>query len=165
MIISKVNFDLKYPFLGVHFTVTVDGKTKIGPTAIPAFWREQYGIYKNFQLGEFSEILLRQSTLFFSSDFNFKQLAIQEIQKYSKTKLVNLAADLVHNIDLSSFKKWGNPGIRAQLINITTKKLEMDFVFEGDHKSFHILNAVSPGFTCCLPFSEYVCDKIIEKIK
>ena len=26
--------DLKYPFLGVHFTVTVDGHTKIGPTAI-----------------------------------------------------------------------------------------------------------------------------------
>ena len=34
--------DLRNPFLGVHFTVTVDGRAKIGPTAIPAFWREQY---------------------------------------------------------------------------------------------------------------------------
>ena len=34
--------DLNYPFLGVHFTVGVDGAVKIGPTAIPAFWREQY---------------------------------------------------------------------------------------------------------------------------
>src|SRR3990167_1712987 len=33
--------NLKNPFLGVHFTVTVDGKIKIGPTAIPAYWREQ----------------------------------------------------------------------------------------------------------------------------
>src|ERR1041385_3758937 len=34
--------DLRNPFLGVHFTVRVDGRAKIGPTAIPAFWREQY---------------------------------------------------------------------------------------------------------------------------
>jgi L-2-hydroxyglutarate oxidase LhgO len=29
--------DLRNPFLGVHFTITADGKAKIGPTAIPAF--------------------------------------------------------------------------------------------------------------------------------
>jgi hypothetical protein len=40
----------------------------------------------------------------------------------------------------------------------------MDFVFEGDRRSFHILNAVSPGFTCCLPFSRYVCDAIGAKL-
>jgi L-2-hydroxyglutarate oxidase len=34
--------NLKTPFLGVHFTVTVDGRVTIGPTAVPAFWREQY---------------------------------------------------------------------------------------------------------------------------
>ena len=31
--------DLRNPFLGVHYTVTVDGHVKLGPTAIPAFWR------------------------------------------------------------------------------------------------------------------------------
>ena len=36
----------------------------------------------------------------------------------------------------------------------------MDFLFEGDARSFHILNAVSPGFTCSIPFSKYVCDHI-----
>ncbi|MBH0201865.1 MAG: FAD-dependent oxidoreductase [Nitrospira sp.] len=34
--------DLRNPFLGVHFTITADGKAKIGPTAIPALWRENY---------------------------------------------------------------------------------------------------------------------------
>ena len=33
--------DLRNPFLGVHFTVKEDGRAKIGPTAIPALWREQ----------------------------------------------------------------------------------------------------------------------------
>ena len=31
------------PFLGVHATVKADGHWKIGPTAIPALWRENYG--------------------------------------------------------------------------------------------------------------------------
>ncbi len=34
--------NLKNPFLGVHYTVTVDGHVKIGPTSVPAFWRENY---------------------------------------------------------------------------------------------------------------------------
>jgi L-2-hydroxyglutarate oxidase LhgO len=32
--------ELSNPFLGVHFTVIANGLSKIGPTAIPAFWRE-----------------------------------------------------------------------------------------------------------------------------
>ena len=35
-----------------------------------------------------------------------------------------------------------------------------DFVVEGNDQSMHVLNVVSPGFTCALPFSEYVCEKI-----
>ena len=34
--------DLETNVLGVHYTVTVDGKVKIGPTATPGFWRENY---------------------------------------------------------------------------------------------------------------------------
>ncbi|MFQ5483224.1 MAG: NAD(P)/FAD-dependent oxidoreductase, partial [Nitrospinaceae bacterium] len=44
--------DMRYPFLGIHFTQTVDGQTKIGPTAIPAFWREQYRGLQNFRWDE-----------------------------------------------------------------------------------------------------------------
>jgi hypothetical protein len=36
----------------------------------------------------------------------------------------------------------------------------MDFVIEGDGRSMHILNAVSPAFTCSIPFSKYVVDRI-----
>jgi hypothetical protein len=36
----------------------------------------------------------------------------------------------------------------------------MDFVLEGDARSMHVLNAVSPAFTCSLPFASYVCDHI-----
>lgn len=152
--------DLRNPFLGVHFTVTANGAIKIGPTAIPAFWREQYEGVENFNSRELIEILFRQAGLFFSSNFDFKRLAWEEIQKYSQSHLVSLASNLLQGTRRSQYKKWGPPGIRAQLLDIREKKLEMDFVLENDDQSMHILNAVSPAFTCAFPFAEYVCQKI-----
>ena len=152
--------NLHNPFLGTHFTVTVDGKSKIGPTAIPALWREHYSGLNGFKLEEFIDILLRQTGLFAFSNFDFKQLAWEEIQKYYRPRLVELASNLLKEVKLQNYKLWGKAGIRAQLLNVKEKKLEMDFVLEGDSKSFHILNAVSPGFTCALPFAEYVCEEI-----
>jgi len=152
--------DLRNPFLGVHFTLTVDGKAKIGPTAIPAFWREQYSGVNNFSLPEFYEIILRQLGLFAFSKFDFKQLAFDEIRKYSKARMANLASSLLNGVEKGSYTKWGKPGIRAQLLDIDEKKLIMDFVLEGDDQSMHVLNAVSPAFTCSIPFSKYVCEEI-----
>ncbi len=157
--------NLSYPFLGVHFTVTDGGHVKIGPTAIPAFWREQYRGYDNFRFSELADIVVRQMSLFAHSQFDFRKLAIEELRKYYRPHLVDLSKSLATGIDSANFRRWGRPGIRAQLLNIETKKLEMDFVLEGDEKSFHVLNAVSPGFTCSIPFSRYVCDNIVEKLK
>jgi L-2-hydroxyglutarate oxidase LhgO len=152
--------NLKNPFLGVHFTLQTDGSAKIGPTAIPAFWREQYQGFENFKPGEFFKILSQNAALLVSSDFHFAQLAVEEISKYSRRKIVDLASQLVTEIDPNKFKTWGKPGIRAQLVNTKTRKLEMDFVIQGDKTSTHVLNAVSPAFTCCLPFAKLVCDRM-----
>jgi L-2-hydroxyglutarate oxidase len=152
--------DLRNPFLGVHFTVREDGKVKIGPTAIPAFWREQYRRFDNFKFGEFVEVLFREAGLMLSSSFDFKKLAIEEIQKYSRPRLVSLASQLAHGVRLQDYTQWGEPGIRAQLLDIKARKLEMDFVIEGDERSTHLLNAVSPGWTCSISFSRYVVDQI-----
>ena len=156
--------DLRNPFLGTHFTVTVAGKTKIGPTAIPALWREQYQGMKNLCWSEMLEILARQCGLFISSNFNFKALACEEIRKRSRPHLVALASSLAEGVELNNYRTWGKPGIRAQLINIEERKLEMDFVIEGDQDSIHVLNAVSPAFTCALPFAEYVCDQVARHV-
>jgi len=152
--------DLKNPFLGVHFTVTANGKAKIGPTAIPALWREQYGGVENFRWSEFFEVAARGASLLAASNFDFKTLAIREMAKYSKSTMVSLARQLAEGVKPEHYQAWGKPGIRAQLVDIRNRKLEMDFVLEGDTRSMHILNAVSPAFTCSLPFSEYVCQQI-----
>ena len=152
--------DLRNPFLGVHFTITADGKAKIGPTAIPALWRENYEGLGNFKFGELIEVASRGLGLLTGAGFDFRRLAIEEIAKYSRSKMVSLASVLAEGVVERNYQQWGRPGIRAQLLDIRKRKLEMDFVLEGDHRSMHVLNAVSPAFTCSLPFASYVCDHI-----
>jgi L-2-hydroxyglutarate oxidase LhgO len=152
--------DLRNPFLGVHFTVTVDGHAKIGPTAIPAFWREQYAGLSGLSLRDFVEIAGLQCGLLFTAGFEFRRLAIEELRKYDRRHLVALAGALATDVKPEHWRRWGRAGIRAQLLDIRTRKLEMDFVIEGDKRSMHVLNAVSPGWTCSLPFASYVVDAI-----
>ena len=152
--------DLRNPFLGVHHTVTLDGRSKIGPTAIPCFWREHYRGVQNFRLGEFLEVVGREAELFIRNDFDFRKLAWDEMQKIYRPRLVRLAGELINGIRPEQYTKWGLPGIRAQLLDTETRKLEMDFKMEGDKESFHILNAVSPAFTCAMPFSEFTFQQI-----
>ncbi len=152
--------DLRNPFLGVHFTVKGDGHAKIGPTAIPALWREQYRGFDNFKFGEFVEVLFREAGLMMSSRFDFQKLALEEVRKYSRPHLVALASRLAHGVKPEHYTRWGKPEIRAQLLDIKNRKLEMDFVIEGDEHSTHLLNAVSPGWTCSIPFARYTVDQI-----
>jgi L-2-hydroxyglutarate oxidase LhgO len=153
--------NLKNPFLGVHYTITVDNIIKIGPTSIPAFWRENYNGWTNFRMAEMLNILIWEAQLFIRNSFGFRNLAIEEIKKYKRKYFTGLAAGMVQAIDEKGFKEWSKPGIRAQLLNIHTKKLVMDFVVEGDAYSTHILNAVSPAFTGSMPFAEWVVNNYI----
>ena len=152
--------NLEQPFLGVHLTVTVGGRVKLGPTATPAFWKEHYRGMANFRLAEMSEVVSREALFFLRDDFAFRRLAIRELQKYSRSHMVRTAGELAEGLKLEHFSQWGRPGIRAQLVNITKNKLVMDFCYEADENSFHVLNSVSPAFTCALPFTEHIFDQI-----
>jgi L-2-hydroxyglutarate oxidase len=152
--------ELRYPFLGVHFTLAVDGRVKIGPTAIPALWREQYGGLGNFRPAELLEIVRRGAALWLANAFDFRKLALRELRKASRRQLVRQASRLLSRpLDLRGWS-WDAPGIRAQLVNVREGGLEMDFRYEGDDRSFHVLNAVSPAFTCAMPFARYLFDRM-----
>jgi L-2-hydroxyglutarate oxidase LhgO len=144
----------------VHYTVTYDGSIKIGPTAIPAFWRENYQGFKKFDLFEMIEILLTEMKLFVLNAFNFRSLAIEEMKNYRKTFFINKAKSMVKSIG-SNFKPLP-AGIRAQLLDSKTNELIQDFIVEHTDGATHVLNAVSPAFTCSFAFSEYVVDEIIK---
>ena len=109
---------------------------------------------------ELAGILAREGAFFLRNDFGFRTLAWKELRKYSRRHLVGLAGELVAGVTPEHYRRWGKAGIRAQLLDIRKKKLEMDFVFQHDDRSMHVLNAVSPGFTCSLPFAHYLCEHI-----
>lgn len=155
--------NLANPFLGVHYTIASDGSIKIGPTAIPAFWRENYEGLKNFSFKEMIEILYYEARLFILNSFNFRSLAIEEMKNYNKNVFIQKAKNMVKSIG-DDFKPIP-AGIRAQLLNKKTNELVQDFVVEHGKNSTHVLNAVSPAFTCSFAFAKYVVEEINQNKK
>jgi len=155
--------NLDNPFLGVHYTLTVDNESKIGPTAIPAFWRENYNGFDNFSLKEFLQIIFYETKLFIKDAFGFRSLAFSEIKKYNLRYLKGLATKLTKKMNHDGYNSWSTPGIRAQLLNKNTLELVQDFVVESDKNSIHVLNAVSPAFTSSIPFANWVVEEHILK--
>lgn len=152
--------DPRNPFLGVHMTVTVDGRAKIGPTAIPALWREDYGGTAGLRGDELWDVVRSYPRFLTSKHHDVPGLLRAELPKYSRSYLVKQAAALVPSVRAADFTERGKPGVRAQLLHVPTGKLEMDFIVEGDNRSTHMLNAVSPAWTSSLAVAEHVVDRI-----
>lgn len=147
------------PFLGVHFTLTIDNKVKIGPTAIPVFGREQYSIFENWSLSDIRQSLKAIYAILTGKELKIISLARNEALKFFEHNLVKQSAELVPNAAL--VPKWESkpPGIRAQLVHLPTKNLELDYVVRFYKNSTHILNAVSPGWTSAIPFGRWISER------
>jgi L-2-hydroxyglutarate oxidase LhgO len=155
--------NIKNPFLGIHFTLLADGTIKIGPTAIPAFWREHYTFGSRFNWRELVEILKLEGELFFKNSFGFRDLALYEMQFYWPGRMVAEAKKLVKELE-GEFTPYP-PGIRAQLVDLEEKRLVMDFLVEYKPGQIHILNAVSPAFTASFTFTDYVIQNYLNREK
>lgn len=148
--------DPRNPFLGVHVTVTVDGQAKLGPTAMPAPWREAYGGRDGFRSRDLGEVTRTLPRFLTSRHHDVPALLRAELPMLWRRHLVQEAARLVPSVRPEDFRRRGRPGIRAQLFHLPSRQLEMDFVVRADEDSTHVLNAVSPAWTGSLAFAEHV---------
>jgi (S)-2-hydroxyglutarate dehydrogenase len=148
--------DVKLPFLGVHITRVIDGNVYIGPTAIPAFGRENYGILKGMNFQEVFEIGSELIKMYKANRGNFRLLAHNETKKYYKPWFLESAKKLIPSLDSNDLISTNKVGIRPQLVNIKTKKIEMDYVLEQTKNSTHVLNSISPAFSCAFSFAKYI---------
>jgi L-2-hydroxyglutarate oxidase LhgO len=148
------------PFLGVHFTLTIDHKVKIGPTAIPIAGREQYSLLEGWSAADIGQAIKGVLSLVKGEAHDFGTILKSEWPKMIQAKLVKESSILVP--DAISVKTWNRkpPGIRAQLVHLPSGKLEQDFVVRGLENSTHVLNAVSPGWTSSLPFGRWVAAQV-----
>jgi L-2-hydroxyglutarate oxidase LhgO len=152
------------PFLGVHFTLTLDNKVKIGPTAIPILGREQYSLTKGWSVSDSIQALKASVALVKGEAHNFSQLVKSELPKLLQSNLIRESSSLVP--EATSVKGWKKrpPGIRSQLVNLKTGRLEQDFIVDTFANSVHVLNAVSPGWTSSIPFGRWVAQEKVLKL-
>lgn len=152
------------PFLGIHFTLTIDGKVKIGPTAIPIAGREQYSLTEGWSGSDIAQALKGIKSLIKGDSHDFGVILKSEWPNIVQKLLVKQSTELVPTA--IKVRDWHRkpPGIRAQLVHLPTGKLEQDFIVITKNNSTHILNAVSPGWTSALPFGRYVSEQFDTKI-
>lgn len=154
--------DLRVPFLGVHTTTSIDGITYLGPTAVPAFGRENYRGLQDVRFGELLRICRQLSQQIVMGRDGFRRMAWQESRRYFKPWFVEAARALLPRLRAQDLLATDKVGIRAQMLDKTTGKLVTDFVIEKGPASIHILNAISPAFTSAFPFSRFVLDQCYQ---
>jgi len=148
------------PFLGVHFTRVISNEVYIGPTAIPALGRENYGLLRGAKPLEALGIGVQLARLYAANHQNFRKLVHNELPHYGKASFVAAARTLVDRLEPEWIIATPKVGIRPQLVNTRTSQLEMDFVIEHGQHSTHVLNAISPAFTSAFAFATHVVDSL-----
>lgn len=155
--------DLRVPFLGVHTTTTTDGTTYLGPTAVPAFGRENYRGLQGVAPAELTRISCMLMKQFLAGQDGFRRLAWQEGRRYFKRWFTQAAQALLPRLRPEHLLPTDKVGIRAQMMDMQAGHLVTDFLVERGPSSTHILNAISPAWTSSFPFARYICDHYIER--
>jgi L-2-hydroxyglutarate oxidase len=146
--------DIRNPFLGVHFSRDIHGEVYLGPTAIPAFGRENYGILSGIDR-EGASIALSDAVLFLRNP-KFRGVALREPRKYGRLAFFRDAARLVKVLSPADIENSEKVGIRAQLVDWRTKELVMDFQVIADGDAVHVLNPISPAFTSSMDIADFL---------
>lgn len=130
---------------------------------------------KNFKFDEFTELLaIYLKNMAHEKRWFYLKHLVFELKKFFKPNVLLETKNLSKNFDFlpdsklqllfneNSNFQYGKPGIRAQLILKKERTFVDDFIIEGDHKSIHVINTVSPAWTCCFPIAKHVISRIQE---
>lgn len=146
--------DLNFPFLGVHFSRTIDGRVIVGPGALLAGGRECYARFQ-VDVGDVGKMAGFKGFWKLLSSRNMRELTVRE---WKKSLFKGAVADegrlLLPDLKDSDLVR-GSCGIRAQLVSQEGELVD-DLTMDETDRSIHILNAVSPALTCSLPFADHV---------
>ena len=151
--------DLRVPFLGVHITPGIHGQTLVGPTAIPAFGRENYGWINGIRIGEGIHMLGILTNMVALNKNGFRRMVREELGRYSNSGFLAATRSLSKSISKNDILPSKKIGLRAQLVRTDTLELVMDFVLETGDSSLHVLNAISPAFTSSFKLAQLIVDK------
>ena len=141
-----------YPFLGVHFTRTINGEIEAGPNAVLAFSREGYAM-NDINFIEIFDYLSYPG--FWKMVRKYWKTGLHEYYRsvFKKSFLESLQ-NLIPSITLEDIEK-SPAGVRAQAVDFNGKLVD-DFVIHRTQNMIHVLNAPSPAATSSFSIGLYI---------
>lgn len=154
--------DLNFPFLGVHLSKRADGRVIVGPGAMLAFGREAYK-FSSFEGGGLLKTLSWPGFYRMMQRPEFQHLIKQEIRKSLMISAIGKEASLlVPKLQRADFVR-SYAGNRAQMVDRHGNLVD-DIVVRETPRLIHVLNVVSPGLTCSLPFGRHLAELARAKL-
>jgi len=151
--------DIKFPFLGVHFTRMISGGVEAGPNAVLAFKREGYK-KTDFSFLDILEMKLYPG--FWKMAAKYYKMGFQEYRRsFSKELFVKSLQKLVPEIQLDDIEV-GGAGVRAQALERDGKLVD-DFRIVETERMVHVLNAPSPAATASLSIGKTISEMVINR--
>ena len=148
--------DPNFPFLGVHFTRSVEGGVEAGPNAVLGLAREGYkktdlnarDLAETLSYPAFWQLVGR----------NWRTGAGEIWRSLSKKAFVRGLRRLVPEVKEDDLVPT-EAGVRAQAL-MKDGALMDDFLIVEGERSVHVLNAPSPAATACIPIGESIADRV-----
>ncbi len=144
--------DLRFPFLGVHFTRRVRGGIDAGPNAVLAFKREGY-MRSDFNLRDTAATFSYSG--FWRMAGKYWQSGVGEFHRsLSKTAFVRALQRLLPSLKESDLVRDGS-GVRAQAVRPDGSLVD-DFQFVASENMLHVWNVPSPAATASLAIGQEI---------
>jgi L-2-hydroxyglutarate oxidase len=144
--------DLRFPFLGVHFTRRVRGGVDAGPNAVLALKREGYR-RTDFSLRDIVDALMYSG--FWNMARRYWRSGTGEIYRsLHKPAMVRAMQALLPEITASDIVADGS-GVRATAVGRDGSLVD-DFQFKCSQNILHVWNVVSPAATASLPIGREI---------
>lgn len=144
--------DPALPFLGIHWTPTVDGRLEVGPNAVLALSRTGY-LWRDVSLRDSAEILSTRGV--WHLVWRHRSHVFRELwRSLSPRAFTRAAARLVPSVTPGDLVP-ARSGVRAQAIDSSGRLLD-DFHVVRTERAVHVVNAPSPAATASLAIGEWV---------
>jgi (S)-2-hydroxyglutarate dehydrogenase len=153
--------DPSFPFLGVHFTRTVEGGVEAGPNAVLGFAREGYK-KTDVKLKDLAEVISYPAFWRLAAR-NWRTGAGEAFRSLSKSAFVRGLQRLVPEVEAEDLLPT-EAGVRAQALKKDGTLVDDFHIVEGE-RSVHVLNAPSPAATACIPIGEAIVERVSNLLK
>ena len=150
--------DPSLPFLGVHFTRTIDDRVEAGPNAVLAWKREGYSRW-SVSPGDLAETLSfpgfwRMAGRHWQSGWSEWRRSV------SKRRSVRALRRLLPGLRPQDLVR-GRTGVRAQAVDRAGRLLDDFYIVQSDG-AIHVLNAPSPAATASLSIGRTLADRLLH---